>query len=85
MIREDNEIFEEAIRYFSSILTKFLNLVEEGQNIIIDMIPSIINEAQNWALLAIPKMDEIKEAIFYLPIEKAPSPDGFSTFFFQIY
>ncbi len=84
-IREHNEIAEEAIRYFSSILAKDLNLEEEDQNVILNSIPSVISDAQNGTLVAIQKVEEIKEAIFALLAEKAPSLDGCPTFFFQMY
>lgn len=82
---EDNEIVKEAIQYFSSILAKDLNLKEEEQNVILNAIPSVISDAQNGNLVAIPKLEEIKEAIFALPAEKASNLDGFPTFFFQMY
>lgn len=81
-IGEDKEIAEEEIRYFSSILSKDLNLDEEDQKAILKTIPSVINVTHNKALVAIPNVEEIKEIVLPLPAEKAPGLDGFPTFFF---
>ena len=36
-------------------------------------------------LSAITKAEEVREALFSLPADKSPGPDGFPTFFFQLY
>lgn len=59
-IGEDKEIAEGAISYFSSILSKDLELDEEDQNDILNTIPNVINVTQNNTLVAIPNVEEIK-------------------------
>ena len=60
ILKEDNDIAEEAIRYFSFILTKDLSLNMEDQNEVVQSIPKVISNAQNWALLAIPKIMKLE-------------------------
>ena len=83
-IGEGKEIVDEAIKFFSSILSKELNLGED-QKVNLNTIPRVLTATQNNFLVAILGLEEIKEAIFTLLGEKAPSLDGFPNFFFSIH
>ncbi|XP_043725765.1 uncharacterized protein LOC122672341 [Telopea speciosissima] len=49
---------------------------------LLDFIPRVVTDEDNAALLHIPSLDEVKEAVFALSQDSAPGPDGFSGYFF---
>ncbi|XP_026416712.1 uncharacterized protein LOC113312175 [Papaver somniferum] len=57
--------------------TRFFHEVTFATNIFND-IPIVVNEDENSLLEAIPKADEIREAVFELNPDSAPGPDGFA-------
>ena len=73
------------VHFFSSLLSWDPSLSIEDHGVILDSIPPLILDHHNAMLKAIPSSFEIVDALFSLPADKAPGPDGFSTFFFQIY
>ena len=56
-----------------------------NQEDILAAIPPLLQDHHNSLLKAIPSLEEIHQALFSLPGDKAPGPDGFPTFFFQIF
>jgi hypothetical protein len=85
LLSHEKDISAEVISFFSSLLSRDPSLSDLDQIEIVSYIPQIIQPYQNKALTAIPKEEEVKEALFSLPADKAPGPDGFPTFFFQIF
>lgn len=82
---DGKDISTEAINFFSSLLSRDPHLSEEDQRNIVSSIPQLIQTPHNVMMQAIPNMLEVKQALFSLPIDKAQGPDGFPTFFFQVY
>ena len=74
-----------VISYFSSLLSWDPMLSVVDQNEIVSCLPQLIQPHHNKMLRVILKVQEVKEALFSLPVDKAPRPDGFPTFFFQSY
>ena len=56
-----------------------------NQEDILSSIPSLLQAHHNSMLKVIPSLEEIFLALNSLPRDKAPSPDGFLTLFFQVY
>lgn len=48
-------------------------------------IPHIVQPYHNYMLCAIPSVEQVWEALFSLPLDKSLGPDGFPTFFLQMY
>ena len=81
-VTKEDEIEKEAINYFSSLLSVDPSLSGSEQEEILATIPPILQVHHNSMLKAIPSLEEIHQALFSLLGDKAPSPDGFLTFFF---
>ena len=85
LLSKEQEIAEEAVQFFSSLLTVDPSLSVTDQEDIVSAIPPLLQAHHNSMLKAIPSLEENHQALFSLLGDKAPSPDGFSSFFFQIY
>ncbi|XP_057862710.1 uncharacterized protein LOC131071027 [Cryptomeria japonica] len=83
--RKDNEIGNEARNVFKSLLLADCGLDHLSQRALLETIPSIINDVQNKAMVAIPSEEEIKKAVFSFDGNKASDPDGFPLLFFQVF
>ncbi|XP_042942794.1 uncharacterized protein LOC122276978 [Carya illinoinensis] len=87
MILEDGSVFdsgeavlEEAIDFFQQQLTTSpVSFEEPGMN----LITSIITEADNRFLCRVPDLMEVKEALWLIPQDSSLGPDGFFTSFFH--
>lgn len=82
---EDDSMRKVAMDFFSNLLAKDQNLNIQAQSKLLDSIPTILGDDQNDHLTAIPSHDEILIAINSFEGNKAPGPDGFLMFFFQMY
>ncbi|XP_042962740.1 uncharacterized protein LOC122297018 [Carya illinoinensis] len=73
------EVHEGAVEYFQNLLRKG----EEGDlpdlNTLID---KAISEEENLELLKSPSVEEIQQALFSIPTESSPGPDGFGSAFY---
>lgn len=85
ILTNDNEIVDEAVQLFSSLLSSDSFLSKKDQEEILASIPNLLQDHHNSMLKEIPTMHEINQALFSLPFDKAPGSDSFPTFFFQIY
>ena len=83
MLTEESAISEEAVSFFSSLLSEDPLLSNSDQEDLLHCIPQLIQPIHNKQLYAIPNASKVREALFSLPADKAPGPDGFPTFFFQ--
>ena len=81
MTRE-NDISTKVVSYFSSLLSWEPMLFVVDQNEIVSCLPQLIQPHHNKMLRVILKGQEVKEALFYLLVDKAPRSYGFPTFFF---
>lgn len=50
----------------------------------LSLLVSVIMEVENEALLAKPSMEEVKDALWSIPLDSSPGPDGFSAIFFVL-
>lgn len=80
---KEEEIRNEAKRYFSDLLRRDHRLDVDAQSSFLQNIPSLINEQMNASLSSIPSIMEIKNVVFSFDGNKAPGLDGFPMFFFQ--
>jgi len=76
-----NDIEQHVLQYFTNIFSAPTSYV--ANDLPNRLIPSIVTEAENNMLTAIPLHDEIKGAILDLNGDSAPGPDGYSGHFFQ--
>ena len=81
-LSKDDKIVDEAVQFFSSLLTKDPSLLLTDQEDILSAIPSLLQAHHNSMLKAIPSLEEIFQALNSLLGEKAPGLDNFMTFFF---
>lgn len=72
-----DEVNEEAIKKFQTILNTPLESNEEVRNKLVALIPSIIGEEQNKMLFKQISKEEVKKVTFQLNSDKSPGPDGF--------
>ena len=84
-VTKEDEIEKEVVCYFSSLLSVDHSLSGSDQEEILVTIPPILQVHHNSMLKAIPSLEEIHQALFSLPGDKAPGLDGFPTFFFQVF
>lgn len=66
--------------HFEQLLTTSNATIDHN---IVNLIPTIITAANNANLLLNPSMEEIKSALFGMPPNASPGPDGFPACFFQ--
>lgn len=88
MLRKDGVIHDDpadieniVLSYFSDIYASENTCVDN--NLIANSIQASVSIEDNCILTQIPSMEEVRAAVFAFNGEGAPSPDGFSAFFFQ--
>lgn len=81
-VTEKEAMGEVANRYFTGL---FASQVPGNFTQIIELVPSTISAAQNRALLAPLRKEEVDSAVKYMDLMKAPGPDGLSPKFFQAF
>ncbi|XP_042972861.1 uncharacterized protein LOC122304669 [Carya illinoinensis] len=87
MILEDGSVLdsgeavlEGAVDFFhQQLTTTAVSFEEPGMN----LITSIITEDDNQFLCRVPNLMEVKEALWSIPQDSSPGPDGFSASFFH--
>lgn len=80
LISEQSIIEQKAIEFYSDLLST------DGYpdfEAILDCVPSVITNAHNDKLTALPSAEEIHEAVVNLSAFSAPGPDGFTGHFFS--
>ena len=82
VFEEEDERVGEAISFFTNLLVKDHNLVEQDQMEILSTIPNLIHPKENEMIGAIPSPLEVQQAVFFLAADKSLGPDGFPSFFF---
>ena len=85
MLTKEVDISIEVVSFFSSLLSWDPLLSKVDQEDIVSCIPQIFQQHHNVQLWAIPSDFEVKDALFSLSADKSSSPNGFPTFFFQMY
>ncbi|XP_035541522.1 uncharacterized protein LOC118344586 [Juglans regia] len=74
------DIHKAAVVYFQQFLSESSDC---DCPILGDLISPVISEEDNLMLCRTPSFDDIKEALFSIPIDSSPGPDGFSSGFFR--
>lgn len=77
-----NDIEEVATRYFQTLFT---SLDPSDFDDSLKYITEKVTPAMNDAFTKLPSDDEIRKAVFDISPDKAPSPDGMTSLFFQKY
>jgi hypothetical protein len=90
MLKKDNLILTDPQDIASHIVDYYKNLFSTNSqvlpnNLIGNVIPSLVSDNENNILTAIPDSEEIKQAVFTLSGDSAPGPDGFGGCFYQTY
>lgn len=77
----------------------FVSLLDEGKkfyqqllssegteclNHLFGVIPSLVTDEQNAALVPVPTCEEVKSVIFSMERDHSPGPDGFTAYFYQV-
>eukprot|EP01018_Ginkgo_biloba_P025672 Gb_11085 [translate_table: standard] len=78
------EIREEAISFFSTLLAEEQVDRAEAQNEILGVIPNLISKEGNLFLTKPITMEELENTIAGMKEDKSPGPDGFQVNFFKV-
>jgi hypothetical protein len=78
-LEEEKDITKEGIEFYRKILREEVvsNNVPLFQNI-----PCLISQGDNSMLMATFTLEELKLVVFGMDLDKSPSLDGFTSFFF---
>jgi len=87
-IRVDDELINDPEQIATLFTNHFQNLfssniVLQVDELVEEVIPTVISNNTNSMLTMIPSTDEIKKAVFALNKDGAPGPDGFCAIFYQ--
>lgn len=80
VITEEKEIVAEAVQFFKSLLSEETSIFNGS---FASTIPKLISDEDNVMLMAPFSIQEVKEVVFSMALDKAPSPDGFTTLFLK--
>lgn len=81
--KDYEDIAQEVVRNFESLMNGKCQSVQEARNRILDSIPSIITERHNKELFKPIDLDELRKVTFQLNTDKTLGPGGFLAAFFQ--
>ncbi|XP_040998207.1 uncharacterized protein LOC121244260 [Juglans microcarpa x Juglans regia] len=74
------EVHDGAVQYFMDFLGQSSTVLLPNLSDLVDM---VISEADNSKLCSLPTEEEVKQAVFSIPIESSPGPDGFGLGFYR--
>ncbi|XP_059284731.1 uncharacterized protein LOC132038025 [Lycium ferocissimum] len=83
MIESANEIADEEIAFYHKQFTQDSIQNFQSEVAILDHIPSMLSEEENADIVAIPTMEEVKQAVFELSGDSASGPDRLTGIFYQ--
>ncbi|KAL6224666.1 hypothetical protein ACLB2K_003521 [Fragaria x ananassa] len=81
LVEDVNSLRDHVVRHFTTAFSDDGNIGDTG--LVENIIPSLVSYSENCCLLAIPSVEEIKNAVFSMNADSAPGPDGYSGHFFQ--
>ena len=81
LLTDPVDIKNHIIDYYEKLYSTDNNIT--SSNLVDTLIPSLVSNADNALLSAIPSNEEIKKTVFDLDPSSAPGPDGFNGAFFQ--
>jgi hypothetical protein len=83
IIKDFDQIKQQATRHFSKLYTSERNIDEDISNSLLTHIPIKISEEDNLKLNQQIEEEEILKAINQFHLDKAPGPDGFTLHFYK--
>ncbi|XP_058784766.1 uncharacterized protein LOC131659617 [Vicia villosa] len=84
LLTDNKEITEYITNYFKNLFTSNSGIVQD-QEFVDDVIPNLVDEGSNVILTMLPSSLEIKNAVFALNKDGARGPDGYGAFFYQTF
>ncbi|XP_019434814.1 PREDICTED: uncharacterized protein LOC109341364 [Lupinus angustifolius] len=81
VLTNHDDIANHVLDYYTNLFAS--PNITAPNSVIQDVIPRLVTDEGNSMLTQLPSITEIKDAVFALNGEAAPSPDGFSGCFFQ--
>jgi hypothetical protein len=82
-VREHSKIEAELINFYQDLLTETKEDITKAIRRINKHLPSLVTQEKNVALARPITQEEVDQAVKYMPLGKAPGPDGFTTDFFH--
>ncbi|XP_019450480.1 PREDICTED: uncharacterized protein LOC109352716 [Lupinus angustifolius] len=83
ILEKQEDIANHVLSYFTDLFVSQNSTTPNG--LINDVIPSLVNEQDDSMLTALPSSFEIKNVVFSMNGDGAPSPDGFGGNFFHAF
>ncbi|XP_042939531.1 uncharacterized protein LOC122274569 [Carya illinoinensis] len=79
-LKSSEEIHDEAVQYFSHFLAhKQVGVLPDLSN----LVQTVVIEEDNERLCQLPSIQDVRDAVFSIPVNSSPGPDGFGSGFFQ--
>ncbi|XP_042962410.1 uncharacterized protein LOC122296672 [Carya illinoinensis] len=79
-LKTPQDILDGAVKYFMDFLGQSNRVVLPDLG---DLVSNLISDEDNLRLCTLPTEEEVKQAIFSIPIESSPGPDGFGSGFYR--
>ncbi|XP_042950383.1 uncharacterized protein LOC122282502 [Carya illinoinensis] len=79
-LKTPQDIHDGAVKYFMDFLGESNSVVLPDLG---DLVSNVISEEDNLRLCSLPTEEEVKQAVFSIPIESSPGPDGFGSGFYR--
>ncbi|KAF5470850.1 hypothetical protein F2P56_011338, partial [Juglans regia] len=79
LLKSPHELHDGAVHYFREFLGQSTSVVLPDLG---DYVSNVISEDENLRLGSVPTEEEVKQAVFSIPIESSPGPDGFGLGFY---
>ncbi|XP_035548696.1 uncharacterized protein LOC118349203 [Juglans regia] len=80
MLKSPQEIHDGVVHYFREFLGQSSRVVLPELS---DYVSIVISDDDNLRLCSVPTEEEVKQAVFSIPIESSPRPDGFGSGFYR--
>ena len=82
-VTDQATITDHIIRYYSDLFSRKDDINNDNFNLIREVIPHVVSEADNHRLVSILFEDEIRQIVFAMDPNTAPGPYGFNGIFFS--
>ncbi|KAM6598980.1 hypothetical protein CsatA_018589 [Cannabis sativa] len=78
----NNEMGNITKRYYTSLFTSIVSTVENIEDLV-QAVGQVVTDEMNETLVKPFSLKEIEEAVFSMPADKSPGPDGMTAMFYQ--
>lgn len=75
------QVIEEAVSFFQEMLSASPTVMSSDE---FDLVKPVISMEENEILSVVPSMNEVKNSLWSIPVDRSPGPDGFSASFFVL-